>query len=215
MQGCLPSHLIFLRRHSSQARVTRRRFWLGCDGALGSEGSISVSDLMPSAGDGASGSCQSLTDSGPASSSDISADMAAARNFGEAVADWIGRPCRGREGALVLALAGGRARATAFWPRRSYGGDSLDAGLRKRRCQRAVRSRAARGRCQREGEERPSTSKSRIASAARHRGRREKSAWEPVRRGGELSRSWDAKPGGGSAGPNCRGVLAILSAGRP
>lgn len=29
MQGCFPSHLIFLRRHSSQALVTLRRFWTG------------------------------------------------------------------------------------------------------------------------------------------------------------------------------------------
>jgi hypothetical protein len=29
VQGCLPSHLIFFRRHSSHALVTLRRFWRG------------------------------------------------------------------------------------------------------------------------------------------------------------------------------------------
>lgn len=75
MQGCLPSHLIFFRRHSSQARVTRRRFWMGWDGALGASSSPSLSDLMLADGDGASLSCQSWVEDWPASSSATSGDI--------------------------------------------------------------------------------------------------------------------------------------------
>jgi hypothetical protein len=73
VQGCLPSHLIFLRRHSSQARVTRRRFWIGCDGASGFPSSMSWSDLVLEDGEGGSAPCQSL---GPAPSSAFSPAIA-------------------------------------------------------------------------------------------------------------------------------------------
>lgn len=84
MQGCLPSHLIFLRRHSSQARVTLRRFWMGCDGAVSPSTVIlssSGSDLTLSAGDGASWMDQSPAgcDSMVAASS---SDMLAASYMG-------------------------------------------------------------------------------------------------------------------------------------
>ena len=60
--GSLPSHLIFLRRHSSHARVTRRRFCVGAaepaeadtndaglvpDFALSGESGCQKSDCMP------------------------------------------------------------------------------------------------------------------------------------------------------------------------
>ena len=75
MQGCFPSHLIFLRRHSSQARVTRRRFWMGCEGASGFPSALSSrsSDLVLEVGDGGSAPCQSL---GPAPSSALSLAIA-------------------------------------------------------------------------------------------------------------------------------------------
>lgn len=56
MQGCLPSHLIFLRLHSSQALVTRLLF---CTGIARLESSF---DAFPS-------SCSALTELGPGLSS--------------------------------------------------------------------------------------------------------------------------------------------------
>lgn len=80
MQGCFPSHLIFLRRHSSQARVTLRRFWMGCDPFSAGLSSSSISDLMLSVGEGASWIVQSTAARVAASSSDISAMSGSGRN---------------------------------------------------------------------------------------------------------------------------------------
>jgi hypothetical protein len=73
VQGCFPSHLIFLRRHSSQARVTLRRFCRACDPFSAGRSSSSISDLMLSVGEGASWIVQSTAARVAASSSDISA----------------------------------------------------------------------------------------------------------------------------------------------
>lgn len=91
MHGCFPSHLIFFRLHSSQARVTRRRLCTGMDIDEDSPAppdrlyesaiepsrltSIGSSSRLP-AGEAASCACQLLEDMAPEfSSSDMVGDI--------------------------------------------------------------------------------------------------------------------------------------------
>lgn len=83
MQGCLPSHLIFLRRHSSHALVTLRRFCTGmawCSVASSSDASAKssvftlLSGMDPTLPVGEGWSCQLFADGAPESSSEGSGD---------------------------------------------------------------------------------------------------------------------------------------------
>ena len=102
MQGCLPSHLIFLRRHSSHARVTRRRFWTGSEGPSPEEpwwspSSPEGSDFRLPPGDWPSLPCQLVAEFGPESSSDMMGDSSSSRACDALLV--VDRP-----GGLVIAM---------------------------------------------------------------------------------------------------------------